>query len=48
MVTGIGCRHRRKKLLKLSLSMIDDVAKTVSEFMKEYKDRTRRQQRKCT
>ena len=27
-----------KKLLKLSLSMIDDVAKTVSEFMKSYKD----------
>ena len=26
------------KLLKLSLSMIDDVAKTVSEFMKSYKD----------
>ena len=27
-----------KKLLKLSLSMVDDVAKTVSEFMKSYKD----------
>ena len=27
-----------QKLLKLSLSMIDDVAKTVSEFMKSYKD----------
>ena len=26
------------KLLKLSLSMVDDVAKTVSEFMKSYKD----------
>lgn len=26
------------KLLKLNMSMIDDVAKTVSEFMKEYKD----------
>jgi len=27
-----------KKLLKLNLSMIDDVAKTISEFMKGYKD----------
>jgi RecA/RadA recombinase len=27
-----------EKLLKLSLSMVDDVAKTVSEFMKSYKD----------
>ena len=27
-----------KKLLKLSLSMVDDVAKTVSEFMKGYKE----------
>ena len=26
------------KLLKLSLSMVDDVAKTISEFMKGYKD----------
>jgi len=26
------------KLLKLSMSMIDDVAKTVSEFMKDYRD----------
>src|SRR6056300_357494 len=26
------------KLLKLNMSMIDDVAKTVSEFMKEYRD----------
>jgi hypothetical protein len=26
------------KLLKLNMSMIDDVAKTVSEFMKDYKD----------
>ena len=28
------------KLLKLNMSMIDDVAKTVSEFMKEYRDMT--------
>src|SRR5210317_347961 len=27
-----------EKLLKLNMSMIDDVAKTVSEFMKEYKE----------
>jgi RecA/RadA recombinase len=27
-----------EKLLKLNMSMIDDVAKTVSEFMKDYKD----------
>jgi len=27
-----------KKLLKLSLSMVDDVAKTISEFMKGYKE----------
>ena len=27
-----------KKLLKLSLSMIDDVAKTISTFMKDYKE----------
>jgi RecA/RadA recombinase len=26
------------KLLKLSMSMIDDVAKTISEFMKDYRD----------
>ena len=28
------------KLLKLNMSMIDDVAKTVSEFMKEYREMT--------
>ena len=27
-----------EKILKLNMSMIDDVAKTVSEFMKEYRD----------
>ena len=34
---ALGVDTDEKKLLKLSLSMIDDVAKTVSEFMKEYK-----------
>jgi RecA/RadA recombinase len=27
-----------EKILKLNMSMIDDVAKTISEFMKEYRD----------
>ena len=34
---ALGVDTDEKKLLKLSLSMIDDVAKTISEFMKEYK-----------
>jgi recombination protein RecA len=34
----LGVDTDEKKLLKLSLSMIDDVAKTVSEFMKAYKE----------
>jgi RecA/RadA recombinase len=34
---ALGVDTDEKKLLKLSLSMIDDVAKTMSEFMKEYK-----------
>ena len=34
---ALGVDTDEKKLLKLSLSMVDDVAKTVSEFMKEYK-----------
>ena len=34
---ALGVDTDDKKLLKLSLSMVDDVAKTVSEFMKEYK-----------
>ena len=34
---ALGVNTDDKKLLKLSLSMVDDVAKTVSEFMKEYK-----------
>jgi len=32
---GVDCSE--EKLLKLNMSMIDDVAKTVSEFMKEYR-----------
>jgi|TARA_R110000796_G_scaffold28317_8_gene77552 recombination protein RecA len=32
---GVDCDEQ--KLLKLNIAMIDDVAKTVSEFMKEYK-----------
>jgi len=34
---ALGVDTDPSKLLKLSLAMIDDVAKTVSEFMKEYK-----------
>mgnify|MGYP000852052663 CR=1 FL=1 len=34
----LGVDTSEEKLLKLSMSMIDDVAKTVSEFMKSYKD----------
>ena len=34
---ALGVDTDEKKLLKLSLSMIDDVARTISEFMKEYK-----------
>ncbi len=35
---ALGVDTDEKKLLKLSLSMIDDVAKTVSEFMKGYRE----------
>ena len=35
---ALGVDTDEKKLLRLSLSMIDDVAKTVSDFMKGYKD----------
>ena len=35
---ALGVDTDENKLLKLSLSMIDDVAKTVSEFMKSYRD----------
>ncbi len=33
----LGVDTDEKKLLKLNMAMIDDVAKTISEFMKEYK-----------
>ena len=33
----LGVNTSPEKLLKLSICMIDDVAKTISEFMKEYK-----------
>lgn len=33
----IGVDTSEEKLLKLNMAMIDDVAKTISEFMKEYK-----------
>ena len=35
---ALGVDTDEKKLLKLSLSMVDDVAKTVSDFMKLYKE----------
>ncbi len=35
---ALGVDTSEEKLLKLNMAMIDDVAKTVSEFMKEYKD----------
>ena len=35
---ALGVDTDEKKLLKLSLSMIDDVAKTISEFMKGYRE----------
>ena len=34
---ALGVDTSEDKLLKLSVAMIDDVAKTISEFMKEYK-----------
>lgn len=34
---ALGVETGEDKMLKLSLCMIDDVAKTISEFMKEYK-----------
>lgn len=34
----LGVDTSESKLLKLNMAMIDDVAKTISEFMKEYKD----------
>ena len=35
---ALGVDTDEKKLLKLSMSMIDDVAKTISTFMKDYRD----------
>jgi len=34
---ALGVDTRENKLLKLNMAMIDDVAKTINEFMKEYK-----------
>ena len=34
---ALGVDTTEQKLLKLNMAMIDDVAKTISEFMKEYK-----------
>jgi recombination protein RecA len=34
---ALGVDTTEEKLLKLNMAMIDDVAKTISEFMKEYK-----------
>jgi recombination protein RecA len=34
---ALGVDTSEEKLLKLNMAMIDDVAKTISEFMKEYK-----------
>ena len=34
---ALGVDTDEKKLMRLGMSMIDDVAKTISEFMKEYK-----------
>jgi recombination protein RecA len=35
---ALGVDVSEDKLLKINMSMIDDVAKTISEFMKEYKE----------
>ena len=35
---ALGVDTSPEKLLKLSMCMIDDVAKTISEFMKDYKE----------
>lgn len=39
---ALGVDTSETKLLKLNMAMIDDVAKTISEFMKEYKEMTDR------
>ena len=36
-LTALGVDTSEDKLLKLNMAMIDDVAKTINEFMKEYK-----------
>jgi recombination protein RecA len=36
-LTALGVDTSEEKLLKLNIAMIDDVAKTINEFMKEYK-----------
>jgi len=36
-LTDLGVDISEEKLLKLNMAMIDDVAKTINEFMKEYK-----------
>jgi recombination protein RecA len=36
-LTALGVDVSEDKLLKLNMAMIDDVAKTISEFMKDYK-----------
>jgi recombination protein RecA len=38
----LGVNTAEDKLLKLNMAMIDNVAKTINEFMKEYKDMTDR------
>lgn len=35
---ALGVDTSEEKLLKLNMAMIDDVAKTISEFMKDYRD----------
>ncbi len=37
-LTDLGVDTSEEKILRLSMSMIDDVAKTISLFMKDYKD----------
>jgi len=39
---ALGVDTSEDKLLKLNMAMIDDVAKTIHEFMKEYKEMTER------
>ena len=39
---ALGVDTGEDKLLKLNMAMIDDVAKTISEFMKEYKEMAER------